>query len=615
MSKFVKEILENAQADEGSSSAPPFNFADINLGLSDDRSMIFINRYDQEDGVFVNREYHDIGNEAWEILVESEREIFQKGGILVSPAFDEHNNVRLVEYNIEKMTGLLSEEITFIKLRFSKGEVIPEIIPIPNRHYASYILRNCDHSVLPPVHACLNHPFVCRHHNVSDIENTKNQYVQNVNMIQGYMYEIINDPGLHWSGVYLNPRKIIKIQIYKNLEEADFILEDIFRDFPYESRSSLCNTIGQLISGLMRFALGSNMPPIALTTSQTHGSGKTLETDTIHAILYGTTANWSSRISTLDEYRKTLLTHAIAGDPMVCFDNLNERLNIEALASAATAGRISGRILHTMSNVTVDNYMQICINGTSLEVSTEIADRTIWKVMATHQNSMDRHFKYTSLIDGQVIPNRAAILSALFTYIQKWIDRGCPVSFDKAELHRSKVWASVIGGVLTDTIWGEEFLTNTKQQRIQADTTYVRWCHAMRELAEYIGVPPDGDATYEFNTKDAFPICSYFDRTESTDDDEGDILPDITVDEDLVKGANMLGEDIGLEVNKEQSRRVKLGMIFRSKGRNNGTPFGDWLLVDAGQKQRLRYFRLEWIRASDIPEKYYKSDANDRIPF
>ena len=598
---------------EGEQSPPEFKDK-----MEDGRHIVFLNAYDDKENAFVNREQHVVGQESWDLLLGSGLELFQKGGIIVSPVYDENSQVRLKGFDIDRMTGLLSEQITFVKMRFVKGNITVEIMPVPPKYIGSYIINNCDHSKLKAVHTCLNHPFVERVVADDDKEGhiKFRKYKENVEVNTGYTYRIATEGGIHDCGVYLNPRGCAEIQTYETLEEADKILNDIFRDFPYASASSLSNTIGQLVSGCMRFALGTNMPPIALTTSQTHGSGKTMETDCIHAILYGFTANWSSRIASLDEYRKTLLTHALAGDPMVCFDNLNERLNIEALASVATSRRLSGRILHTMSNITVPNFMQICINGTSLDVSTEIADRTIWKVMVTHEKSMDREFKYKAIIDSQVIPNRPAILSAIFTYIKRWIGRGCNISEKKSRLHRAKVWAAVVGGILEGTCWGPEFLTNTSRQRIEADTSYVRWTHSMRELAQKVGVENGESFTREFGVKDAMNICS-FTQMCRVDNCKGD---DFMCQH--IGGDNMLGEDIGVEKKDDQARSTTLGILFRARSKNGGTPFGEWKIVDGGQRSRRRMFRLAWIGQGEVPDDFLISkresefdiDGDDGIP-
>jgi len=564
--------------------------------IDEHRPIVFINNFNEEKRIFVNKEQHVIGEESWNILKNANIELFQKGGILVSPVFDEEKNVRMVEYDAEKLTGLLSEQITFVKLKLAKGSITPEIIPIPNKAYANYILKNCDHSTLPALHISINHPFVYREQ-INNIEE-QDKYTENTNLENLYKYEIVTQKGLHESGVYINPNQHLDINPLENLEDADFILEDIFRDFPYATPASFSNTIAQLISGVCRFAIGTEQPPISITTSQTHGAGKTLENDVIHAILYGYTANWSSRINTIDEYRKTLLTHAIAGDAMVCFDNLNDKLDIEALASAATARRIGGRILHTMSNISVANYMQICMNGTAMDVSTEIVDRTIWKVMNTDERSMERQFKYKSLIDAQVIPNRKFILSAVFTYIQNWIDNKCPICQNKAQMHRSKVWAGLIGGILLNTKWHKDFLENSVEQRQQADTTYVRWTHAMRELAQHIGVKPGETETLPFGIKDAMTVCSYFDHNKLEKDGE------IRLEED----ANMLGEDIGETSRNDRGRQTKLGVLFRNKAKNNGTPYGNWKITDSGQHQKVRLYKLVWIGKSEIPEEFYNLD-------
>lgn len=609
MNKSFEAFREEKRRYEEANAEPEMNVED---NIPTHRPVIFTNTFNEDNKIFVNKELHEIGDEAWEILKNGDTTIYQKGGILVSPVYDEHNNVRLVEYNTEKMVGLLSDEITFVRLKISKGSILPEVLAIPHKAYASYIINNCDHSEIPPIDVCIKHPFVKR--SKDDLPEF-DEYTENVDTSKFYKYEIVNTGGIHYSGdigIHLNEQSP-KIKPFEDISKADFILQDVFKDFPYATDASLANSVGQLISSCMRFAIGTNMPPIALTTSQTHGSGKTMETDVIHAILHGTTANWSSRISSLDEYRKTLLTHALSGDPMVCFDNLNEQLNIEALASVATSKRLSGRILHTMSNVTLANYMQICINGTSLDVSTEIADRTIWKVMSTHEKTMDREFKYKSIIDDQVIPNRKHILSAIFTYIKKWIDNGSPLCEEKAKLHREKGWASIIGGILKDTMWYNAFLANTAQQRIQADTTYVRWTHTITELALHIGVKPGETETQRFTTAQAMPICSYCDypldeatlKKKVFDPDEPH------TEEEPFFGHNMLGEDIGADNRNQRARGTTLGILFRAKAKNDGSPFGNWKIVDAGQHRQKRAFKLVWIGKEHIPEEFYYIDPDD----
>lgn len=607
----------------GSSSSVEFDEEELQEDIPSHKPVIFVNYFKEEDGLFVNKEQHVIGEEAWEILKQSDRELYRKSGVIVTPCPGDFDNIVFRECDTDTMIGILSEEILFIKLKLSKGKIIPDIIPIPNMAYAKYVLKNCDLTELNEVTSVVSHPFLYRKKiEDADTEAEWGEYKENTDITSQFEYSVISEDGIHVpTGVYINKKTTVDIVTYNTLEEADKILNDIFGDFAYGDDASLSNTIGQLITGVCRYAMGTDMPPIALTTSQTHGSGKTMETDVIHTVLYGHTVDWNPKIKTLDEYRKTLLTNAISGTPMVCFDNLNAKLDIETLASVATAKRISGRILHTMTSVAVRNYMQICINGTAMDISTEIADRTIWKVMSTEEKAADREFKYKALIDQQVLPNRKYILSAVFTYIENWIKKGCPISEEKQKMHRQKVWAALIGGILQDTIWYDNFLGNTAEQRIQADTTYVRWTHSLRELALHIRTEPGVNATFPFTVADAMPICSYFDYELDEETLKKKVFdPDNKDEMDKYKepfhGYNMLGEDIGTECKNHHSRTTRLGILFREKSKNNGTPFGNWKIVDNGQYQRRRSFRLVWIGDGDVPDKFSiladaKSDVDD----
>lgn len=598
---FSEENLEGDANQEENGDKGSFDFI-----LPDRKHCVFLNIFDPVSRELVNREQDEIGFETWEALKGSDRELFQKGGVIVMPSFDERDNVSLETFDADKMVGLLSEIVTFVKIKYSRGKLSLDIITTPPRPIANYILKNCDHSELKSIHTCINHPFVLRTEADDSVKShiQYRNYSENVSLTKGYEFRIVNEGGLYDNGVYLNPRASAEIKTYDTLEEADYILKDVFKDFPYASNASLANSIGQLISGCMRYCMGSDMPPIALTTSQVHGSGKSMETDCIHCILYGIPAEWSPRINTIDEYRKTLLTHALAGSPMICFDNLNDKLDIEALASVATSRRLSGRMLHTMNKVTVENMMSICLNGTALDVSTEIVDRTIWKVMDTHIKSADRTFKYKAIIDSQIIPNRPAILSAVFTYIANWIDKGCKISEEKAQKHRAKVWSGLIGGVMQDTIWYEDFLGNSDKQRLQADTTYVRWQYAMDEVGKFIGIKHGSLYTNPFTIKEIMTVCSY--------------IEDYQDKQIIVIGDNMLGEDIGTESKNDQSRATKLGILFRSKSKNGGTPYGNWKILDAGQLRRRRMFKLEWIGKEMPSDEYYKpvkdEDGDHEVP-
>jgi hypothetical protein len=200
-----------------------------------------------------------------------------------------------------------------------------------------------------------------------------------------------------------------------------------------------------------------------------------------------------------------------------------------------------------------------------LELSDEIARRSVWiRLDAKVERPWERSgFKHSKL-RGWVSSHRGEIITALLTFIQKWLAEGRP-SCDVV-LGSYEEWVNVVGGILKAVdITG--FLENANELYEQLDADRRAWVEFFSAWAEKYGAYDEESNSWgvyaetdsgaliwekkdsgEFvGTKELFPLASHFDDNQS-------------------EGKGIL--DAFLGGGKERARRISLGkQLQKHKGR------------------------------------------------
>lgn len=151
-----------------------------------------------------------------------------------------------------------------------------------------------------------------------------------------------------------------------------------------------------------------------------------------------------------EEWQKTILTAAYEAVPYLVFDNVKNKLESDALASAITSGTIAGRDLGRNRQISGENRGIIEVNGNNLEFDKDLSERVL--LVRLDANMKDpgtrRDFRHASLATW-CRQNRPDLVWACLTIIQNWIAKGKPQMSDNARvLAGFEEYYRIIGGIL-----------------------------------------------------------------------------------------------------------------------------------------------------------------------
>lgn len=518
----------------------------------------------------------EIGASVFDVLVnKSVRQQFpelynRSSGISRIVGDKGRKHIEIVDTDI--LSGIIADNVVFRKLSMRKGGVVSEILMSPPRQVVTYVLRNCDKTLLPSLDGIIAHPILTRN-NEGDVV---------INSQEGYDSH---------SKLYIDCE--VNYQPVDNISE---IIDDFYGDFPYKSDAGLAATLSVALTHIIKPILGkSTRPPLFVTNASTNGAGKSYNTDVTYAGLLGRIAgsiNFENK--TPIELGKLLYAEALAGKTYANLDNADTAIG-SALATYTSQPYITDRILGFSRTAEIPNTLVISINGRSIETSTEIADRGVSIDLHTEEPSSQREFKHPELED-YIIENRDVYLSALLTMCEAWIEAGCPKSSHKS---RMAVWARHIGGILqtSQPTLAEAFLSDADDFRRASDQRYMDFCEALRAIvdgAEYdvnITIQSE-DGNYisqqsvfvdgpgldtEFSTSDVFQLLSY---TNAYRGEDGYVNE---------SGANLLGQHMEYSGNHETRRKSVLTQLLRSE---SNRPFGKYKIIDCGTQRKLRMFKV-----------------------
>ena len=256
---------------------------------------------------------------------------------------------------------------------------------------------------------------------------------------------------------------------------ADFIREEILRDFPFAAEADQTNAMGALLSGVLRQSLDF-MSPLFAFDAPSPGSGKTLLASAVVAAATGELPAMYSLPETDAEVRKGITTMLDGGARVIIYDNVSRTLRSPALSSVLTAEFWIDRLLGSNKTIKVPQQAVWFVTGNNMSFSREIARRVcrikIDPQMAHPETRTQFKRKDEELI-AWVRAQRGAVVAALLTMAQSWIVAGRPKaqvpsigSFDR--------WAQTIGGIL-EFAGLHGFLGNLHEVRIEADEESSEW--------------------------------------------------------------------------------------------------------------------------------------------
>ncbi len=268
---------------------------------------------------------------------------------------------------------------------------------------------------------------------------------------------------------------------------AQYILDEIFADFPFENNASRTNTLATLLSVIVRPLIKGNVPITILDKPQA-GTGASLIADIISIITTGRPASMWGMPETEDEWRKAITSALIDGSPVIVIDNVTGWLRSASLARALTAKTWLDRILGKSQMVALPQESVWIATGNNIQIGGDIARRALWvRLDAAQARPWTRtEFRHPDLL-GWIRENHDSVIAYLLIMARAWVQAGKPPG--SAKLGGFNEWAEVISGIL-EFAGVKDFMSNAAQLYDEMDQDVQQWDAFLGEWSVIHGDQP-----------------------------------------------------------------------------------------------------------------------------
>lgn len=262
--------------------------------------------------------------------------------------------------------------------------------------------------------------------------------------------DIVAEPGFHRpSGIFVSgdlPIGEIPAGRDAARDAADALLE-LVRDFPFESDAGRTAWLATALTVFARPAIPGPCPML-LIDANTRGAGKTRLADLIGTIATGRSVPRQVVPERDAEMRKRITTVAVAGLPIVLFDNVRGQLGTPSLEAALTADRWQDRLLGSNGLVEMPLQVTWIATGNNVNVTPDILRRVLYsRLVAREERPEERTgFKYPDLLD-YARGERATLVRHALTVLANYIRVGRPKQ-DVSAWGGFEEWSDLIRGAI-----------------------------------------------------------------------------------------------------------------------------------------------------------------------
>lgn len=239
------------------------------------------------------------------------------------------------------------------------------------------------------------------------------------------------------------------------LEEAKNLISDIYKEFCVKNELDFYRGILSLLTPFCRglYNVWNTRTPLFIFFANMQGAGKDYMAG-IRTIVFEGKVIEDPPVSKSgkggnddDELRKKALGTLMAGNQFLHFSNNKGIINLAVLEYLITAQNIEDRVLGKNEMVVFENNLEFSLSGNiGTMITPDLMRRSIiinlfWEA----ETPNEREFVRPDLHE-YIKENRSKILSALYSLVRNWYDKGMPKS--KALFSAFPEWASVCGGIL-----------------------------------------------------------------------------------------------------------------------------------------------------------------------
>lgn len=266
------------------------------------------------------------------------------------------------------------------------------------------------------------------------------------------------------------------------------LVQEVIGDFPYKDKASFANTIGLLLTPVIRSAINGHVP-LALIDAPRAGTGKGLLSEVIFLIAQGREAPPMTAPKEDEEWRKTLTTVLDEGATVVLIDNVERPLEAASLASVLTASTWQARRLGSNSMIRIPQRATWIATGNNIQLGGDIPRRCYWiRLDAQVARPWQRTgFRHDNLREW-ALSHRSDLVAALLTLARSWYAVGRPRA-NVPVVGSFEDWSRTVGGILQH-VGVEGFLSNLDLLYDMTDEDATQWEAFLSAWLACIGEQP-----------------------------------------------------------------------------------------------------------------------------
>jgi len=207
--------------------------------------------------------------------------------------------------------------------------------------------------------------------------------------------------------------------------EASDLINDWLIDYRFQGRSDALNALALWLLPFVRPAISGPTPAHVIEASAP-GSGKGLLAAMLVRSGTGSLPPLSPFSDAEEERRKQIVSLLAGGRSAIILDNLKGKIDSPSLEAVLTSTTWADRMLGTMGEVTVQNRAAWAITANNLELSLDLARRTL---RIRLDPGVERPYERTGFAHENPAwteDNTPELIGAACALIQRWLDQGRP---------------------------------------------------------------------------------------------------------------------------------------------------------------------------------------------
>jgi hypothetical protein len=314
------------------------------------------------------------------------------------------NALTLRPLNPQYLMTRMAEAARFAK-RDGRSETL--VAKDPPSDYAAALMSRVGHWSFKPLHAIVEAP-----------------------TLRPGTWSVLQKPGYdEQSGLYFEPGDgaFTPIDERPTPDDAARALETLrepFAEFPFIDEAAGSVALAAVLTALVRRSLPT--APMFLFDAPVRSSGKTLLVRAISHIATGHETANTTFTGDPNEERKRILSLLIAGDPIVCLDNIDRPLEGDTLCAVLTSPFFQDRQLGISKMVTVPTCTTWFATGNNVTVRGDLATRVLpCRIDPQVERPETRAFKRLDLL-GYLSKFRAPLVAAALTMMRAYVVAGKP---------------------------------------------------------------------------------------------------------------------------------------------------------------------------------------------